>query len=282
MAFSFAFVIMLSVSIVATLLQQNGVDVTQGVAFWLVNGVYSLCLGAVGLLILKLTKQPAIQALGINKQAFSISKCLVLCATVVVLLNVSAVVNHWFLAFLTKLGCQITTKPITNEQILQNPVLAVLVACILPAINEEIIFRGLVAQGLSRKLGNVASVILTGLLFAVFHGSPAQMLHQFALGSLLAYVAISTQSVVLPVIAHFVNNLSAMLFALYVEPTGFYQTYATWIVAIGVAIIALLGFVCNRQFKLPQIAKEKFNSSAFDLMIVASAGLSVYLWVTAL
>ncbi len=282
LAYAFGLATMLGFSVLLTLLQQNGVLVSEGLNFWLINGAYSLCLGAVGLLILKLSKQPVKQTLGIRKQAFSPKIAVLLCVMAVVLLNVSVVANDWFLQLLTKLGCDVTTKPITNQQILQNPVLAVVVACILPAINEELLFRGLIAKGLQTRLGNTTAIVLTGLLFALFHGSPAQTLHQFAFGSMLAYVAIATQSIILPVIAHLCNNLAAMLLALYVEPTGVYQTHGIWFVLIGGAILAVLAYVFNRQIKLPQPTKQKINAPAFDLLMLATSALCVYLWVGAL
>ena len=195
-------------SILLTTLGQSGIQTNQGVNFWLFNGAYSICLGVVAVLILVFTKQPIKQSLGLDKKPFSVSQLLVLLGVVFVLLNLSVVVNKWFLQMLQGWGLDVKTSSVTSEQILQNPVLALVVACVLPAINEELVFRGLVVKGISQKLGNVASVLITGFLFALFHGSPAQTLHQFVLGCVLSYVAISTQSVVLPVIAHFFNNLS--------------------------------------------------------------------------
>lgn len=274
-------VVMLGMGVVMAMLKLNGVTTDDGINFWLLNGAYSLCLGAVALLILRLSKQPILPTLGVSKDVFNVKKIVVLLATVFVLLNVMAVVNNWFVDLLIGWGCN-PPSAVTREQIVANPVMAVIVACILPAINEELIFRGLLAKGLAQKLGNVASVLLTGLLFAIFHGSPAQTLHQFILGCILSWVALSTNSVILPVVAHFFNNLAALLLALYVEPTSFYNNYSWLVLAVGGVLLVALSYLCYRQFKLPQSKGEKTNTSPFDLLLVATAVFAIYLWVTAL
>lgn len=280
-AYTFATAVMLGVSVVVSLLNLNGISTSDGVNFWLINGAYSICLGGVALLILRLTKQPLLQTLGIKKDVFGVKKIITLIALVVVLLNVMAVVNNWFASLLTRWGCNLPSG-VTREQILANPILAVVVACILPAINEELIFRGLLAKGLAQKLGNLPAVLLTGLLFALFHGSPLQTLHQFVLGCLLSMVAISSGSVVLPVLAHLFNNVVALVLALYVEPTNFYVHYKWLVLGIGGALLAALGYLCIRQFKLPQSQVEKANTSPTDLLLVAVGLFSIYLWVGAL
>ena len=171
LAYTFSLAVVLGVGVAMAYLQMGGVQTDSGINFWLINGAYSICLGLVALLILKLTKQPIKQSLGLTKDAFNAKKLLVLLATVFVLLNVAAVVNNWFIDLLTSWGCNLQMSSVTSEQIKANPVLAVVVACILPAINEELVFRGLLCSGLKEKLGNLPAVLLTGLLFALFNSS---------------------------------------------------------------------------------------------------------------
>ena len=281
LAYTFSLAVVLGVGVAIAYLQMGGVQTDSGINFWLINGAYSICLGLVALLILRLTKQPIKQSLGLTKDALNAKKLLVLLTTVFVLLNVAAVVNNWFIDLLTSWGCNLPSS-VTSEQIKANPVLAVVVACILPAINEELVFRGLLCSGLKEKLGNLPAVLLTGLLFALFHGNPAQTLHQFALGCLLSMVALSTKSVVLPVVAHLFNNLTTLVLAMYVEPTNFYSDNKWLVLAVGGLLLVALVYLCTRQFKLDQRKTEKVNSAMYDLLLIATAGMSIYLWVTAL
>lgn len=85
------------------------------------------------------------------------------------------------------------------------PLLFVMVA-VVPAIAEELVFRGVIGRGLVARWGMGRGVFLTTILFAVMHLNPA---HVFALIPLsvcihLAYV--STRSFLAPMAIHFINN----------------------------------------------------------------------------
>jgi len=281
-AYAIANALLITCSIVMAALHLAEVPVLEGAPMLITNAIYSVTLGVAAVAILLVTKQPVVNALGLRKQAFSGKKLLLLCATVLVLLNVSVVLNGWFMSVLVNLGFDLPTVSLTTELIKQHPVLTLVAACILPAINEEILFRGLITKGLSQRFGNVASVLMTGALFALFHGNPAQTIHQFALGCMLAMVAISTQSVVLPVIVHFFNNLSALLLALFVEPTGVYDSHGWLIVLLGGALLAGLAMPFYNQFKLPQAQVVKMRLGWRDVLLVATAAFSSLLWIGAL
>ena len=58
-----------------------------------------------------------------------------------------------------------------------------LVIAILPGIAEEVLFRGFVQRGFERSCGPWRAVLLSSLLFSLFHMNPIQMVG--ALGSFL-------------------------------------------------------------------------------------------------
>ena len=81
--------------------------------------------------------------------------------------------------------------------------------CIVPAICEEILFRGLICNGL-KKLGSVTAVLGSAFLFMIMHGSPDQTVHQFILGVILALAFLLTNNLWVPIIIHFLNNFIAV------------------------------------------------------------------------
>ena len=85
-----------------------------------------------------------------------------------------------------------------------------LVICVLPAVFEEILFRGLIALDLSFS-GVIRSALLSAALFALYHFSPAKTLYQFVLGFVFALVALKSGSVIPGMILHFVNNLVVLI-----------------------------------------------------------------------
>ena len=76
---------------------------------------------------------------------------------------------------------------------------------VLPAVFEEILFRGILLGGL-RSFRPVYAVLLCGGLFALFHQNPAQTLYQFCCGTAFALVALKAGSVLPTMFAHFLNN----------------------------------------------------------------------------
>jgi sodium transport system permease protein len=102
------------------------------------------------------------------------------------------------------------------------PFLAALVFGVLPAFCEELFFRGFILSGFVsafRGKGAVArAVVLTSVLFAVFHIFPEKWLPTFLVGLLLGFLAVRTGSIWPGIVAHAVNNASAVLCAY--EPVG--------------------------------------------------------------
>jgi tetratricopeptide (TPR) repeat protein/membrane protease YdiL (CAAX protease family) len=85
----------------------------------------------------------------------------------------------------------------------------ILVGCLLPAVAEEIFFRAFMGRGLVRAYGPVAGVLLTSLIFGLFHVRPGHVVFAFFLGIILHFVYLTTKSIVAPMIVHAVNNLFA-------------------------------------------------------------------------
>jgi len=88
----------------------------------------------------------------------------------------------------------------------------VFVLAVLPAIGEELVFRGVIGRGLVARCGVVRGVFVTSLLFAVAHLHPAHQVSVFPLGVLLHVIYLATRSILAPVLLHFlVNGWAAVL-----------------------------------------------------------------------
>jgi len=86
-------------------------------------------------------------------------------------------------------------------------IMAVFVLCLLPAVIEELIFRGLILKGLL-SCGKAAAVVASALLFSIFHFNPEQTVYQFILGVVLALVVLKTGNLLYSMILHFLNNFA--------------------------------------------------------------------------
>lgn len=90
------------------------------------------------------------------------------------------------------------------------------VVVIAPVI-EELIFRGLILQGLRKNYHAVTAVLVSALMFSLFHLNPWQMPATFILGVLLGWLMIRTNSILLAILGHSLNNLMVLLTVTYWE-----------------------------------------------------------------
>lgn len=94
--------------------------------------------------------------------------------------------------------------------------LALLVGALVPAICEELSFRGYVLGAL-RSLGPTAAVVLTGLLFGALHLSIVRLIPLTVLGMLWALAVQRSGSILPGMIMHLLNNGIALLLTFFVQ-----------------------------------------------------------------
>lgn len=133
---------------------------------------------------------------------------------------VSSFVEMFFSAFLGLIGYQ-TSSVITDIPMDGGLVfLALFLIAVMPAIFEELIFRGIILES-TKKLGTLQACLINGFLFSLFHCNPSQTGYTFVLGAVFAFVAIRTGSVIPSMIVHFLNNgysVILMYFGIYEIP----------------------------------------------------------------
>ena len=96
---------------------------------------------------------------------------------------------------------------------------------LLPALGEEVMFRGLVLRSFRRDMPAYFAVIYSSILFGLVHFSWLQGVAAGLLGCYLGTIVILSGSIYPAIIAHFVNNLSWCLLSRY-EP-GFMDDVLT-------------------------------------------------------
>ncbi len=82
----------------------------------------------------------------------------------------------------------------------------VFLMALVPAVCEELAFRGFIFGGLVRNDSKLRAVIVTALLFGISHGVLQQSIAASCMGVLLGWVALRTGSVLPGMLIHFTNN----------------------------------------------------------------------------
>jgi uncharacterized protein len=90
--------------------------------------------------------------------------------------------------------------------------LNVLVIGLLPAMGEELVFRGVLQQQLMRRFGNAhVAIWLGGAIFSAIHFQFEGFLPRMLLGAGLGYLFYLTNNIWVPIIAHFINNAGQVI-----------------------------------------------------------------------
>lgn len=133
--------------------------------------------------------------------------------------------------------------------------MALLSLAVVPAFFEEAMFRGVLLGAALRRYGFAFSVLLTGLLFGLFHLDPHRMPVLALTGVLISWAAAVSGSLWPAVAMHLTNNALALILVnsqavegqTWVDETG--DVPLTWLSA-GIALVAagsLLVWVAGRR-----------------------------------
>ncbi len=137
----------------------------------------------------------------------------------------------------------------------QVPVgLLLLTFAVAPAVIEELCFRGFLFSSFSRVMSPVQTIVLTSVLFGLFHvlTGNALLIERFIpttlLGLMLGWIAYRTGSVVPGMVMHFVHNGWLSLFGRYSEQFDFLgsavdnqQAHLPWLWIVGFTAVGALG-----------------------------------------
>jgi membrane protease YdiL (CAAX protease family) len=108
-----------------------------------------------------------------------------------------------------------TADAIKNILVSESPyefLFNVLIIALIPAIGEELIFRGIIQKQLTNKLRNpIVGIWIAAFIFSAFHMQFEGFLPRFVLGALLGYLYYWSGSLWVPVMAHFMNNFLQIL-----------------------------------------------------------------------
>lgn len=77
---------------------------------------------------------------------------------------------------------------------------------------EELFYRGLILNGLSKKYSTTKSLLISSLLFALMHSNLIQDINAFVFSLFIGYVFVYTGSLKLSIFIHASNNLIVSLF----------------------------------------------------------------------
>lgn len=122
---------------------------------------------------------------------------------------IASVLNSAVLFFLEK-AWSVQSNSIPVPKTIPELWTQILVIAVLPALCEEFFFRGILYRALE-GLGTAKAIVVSAIYFALFHFDIRNLLGPLFLGILIAWYCYRTGSIFAGVLAHFTNNLLAIL-----------------------------------------------------------------------
>jgi membrane protease YdiL (CAAX protease family) len=172
--------------------------------------------------------------------------------------------------FLGMLG-ELIPVPVPVAESGREYLINLLVVALVAGVAEEFFFRGFILTGYE-GLGERNAVIISALLFGMFHFNIQNFLGPVFLGLVFGFLALRTGSVVASAAGHFVNNALSVTFMFVAGmvsktlPQGYEGQEASWPSAVGLipwGAMALAGGVAAlRLYKGLERQDRKTDTSA--------------------
>ena len=146
---------------------------------------------------------------------------------------------------------ELTNLLLTSNNSSGDLLLNLLVMAAIPAVGEELMFRGVIQNSLARNPKNaVRAVWITAFLFSAIHFQFYGFIPRLLMGAYFGYLLIWSKSIWVPIVAHFSNNATIVLFCFFVKgkSSGFdlekvgVEGSCFWIVG-SVVLFTLFAFV---------------------------------------
>ena len=136
-------------------------------------------------------------------------------------------------------------------------VLQFIAIAIVPALCEELLFRGVILSNLM-PYGKATAIIISSLLFGLMHANFYQFLYATVAGLIMGCAYVLTESIWCPVLIHFINNtVSVLQVAVYDR----FSEEHSWIIMLLYEILLMaVGIVCAF-FLLSKRSKPEKNVS---------------------
>ena len=139
---------------------------------------------------------------------------------------------------------------------------SILMLVVLAPVMEEVLFRGILLESVRSKHSAGRAIVVSALMFGVIHLIPQQVVNAFAIGLILGYIYVRTESLWPVIIIHALNNAMAYVIMQWSDGANFtvrslIENNTVYAVVYGVSLAALVasGYMVWRSV-------EKINSKS--------------------
>ncbi len=143
----------------------------------------------------------------------------------------------------------------------------------MPAICEELLFRGYVQSRLTRRWGAGLGIVVASAVFAVFHLDPIHVLAVFPIGLWMGWLSFRSGSIIPAMAAHLINNVLSVV-SIVLDPSETPDALAApaalaMVVILGAGLLGIAGVAAAAVFFPAPPAKETVAPSSQDGVVLA-------------
>ncbi|QEG40109.1 CPBP family intramembrane glutamic endopeptidase [Roseimaritima ulvae] len=143
----------------------------------------------------------------------------------------------------------------------------------MPAICEELLFRGYVQSRLTKRFPPIAGILMASAVFAVFHMDPVHVVAVFPIGVWMGWLSFRSGSIFPAMLAHLINNVLAVV-TVVINPAEHVDTLAlpaafAMLFILAAGVLGLAGVVTAVFFFPPPASNNELPAGT-----VADAGIA--------
>ena len=151
------------------------------------------------------------------------------------------------------------TEQMLNVDTIGGLLFNLLIIALIPAIGEELTFRGVLQQGLTRRMNPHIAILLSSAIFSFIHFQFYGFLPRMFLGMLLGYLFYTSGSLWTSMLMHFINNGCAVVVyylnnkgVIDVDVDHFGESQNVWVVIASAIVTTALIVWCWRKNRKAQ------------------------------
>ena len=111
-----------------------------------------------------------------------------------------------------------------------NLIVSIISIGIIGPILEELVFRGITYNRLKLITSKWKAIMITSLLFGIFHGNIVQFIYTFIFSIILTYIYDYEKNIFAPIIMHVSANISTILLMLFIRSLNIYYSLSLFLI----------------------------------------------------
>ncbi len=134
------------------------------------------------------------------------------------------------------------------ESIFKDRISGYIMIAVAAPLLEEILFRGIILKALLKKYKPWKAILISAIIFGIFHLNPWQFLYATVLGIYLGYLYWKTKSLFYPILVHWLLNSTAFIVGQYQNPSeslspSFTDKEITGLILLGIISLISIYFL---------------------------------------